>query len=107
MYKLFLLRSKGTVLTNPAKHFLLLNTVSVLCFAVLYKAVSRYEYVYSDASKKGEESRDTMGDHLWFSLITQSTVGYGSPAYQDMSMLKKVINMMQLVSIFAIAALLI
>jgi hypothetical protein len=107
MFQLYLFRDRAFSLSKPAKSFLLLNFASVLLFAILYKAVSRYEHVHSDAAKKGEEPKNSVGDNLWFSLITQSTVGYGSSAYQDMSMLKKVINMVQLLSIFVIAALLI
>ena len=72
--------------------------MSVFLFTILYKLISVYEY--SKSSKK-KEPKNSLGNHLWFSLITQSTVGYGSSSYEDMSGLKKSINMLQL-SLFSL-----
>ena len=107
VHKVAMFKNPKAFFSKHARKFMVLNLAAVLLFALLYKLTDEYEYAYGDVSKKGERTKDSLGNHLWFSLITQSTVGYGSPLYQNMPMFKKCINMLQLSSIFVIAGLLI
>ena len=107
---LFKFKSSKPLFSKTARQFLTLNLLSVVVFAILYELVSRYGDLRnkaSDARRGGDELKDSFGNNLWFSLITQSTVGYGSPAYEDMPTLKKGVNMLQMSSIFLMAAILI
>lgn len=91
------------------KNYLFLNLLSVIIFTLLYSFYPR------------EENEQTENIHanffskliycFWFSLVTQTTVGYGdirkngkSIYFNEASFYFKIINILQLLSVFFIAA---
>jgi hypothetical protein len=86
---------------KKTKYFLFYNLLAVLFFGGLYYFLQDDEMSFvHDIHKK---KRYSMQDCMYFSLITQTTVGYGDKATYSES--AKIANMMQLLSIFLISAL--
>ena len=105
---------------------LYMNLFSVLLFAVLYYIqdifVTKYRttaekyYILDKTKMTADDDREnySLSYHFWFSLMTQTTVGYGSTSnlisgkqytYNDIpNRLVKVLNVMQLISILLIMA---
>ncbi len=75
--------------------FLTVNAVLVVSFGLAYYIAAR---TYGDQAEK----KRSISDHLWFSLLTQTSVGYGYDP--DMTGIIKIINSVQLITIFFTAA---
>lgn len=112
----------------PAKgrKFFLYHIFCVVLFAILYFLQDYFISNYSEIAKKlkfipqdYDGSKDKANNiiyYIWFSLITQTTVGYGGllnertgnplPWVQIKYRTYKVLNILQLISIFFISALL-
>lgn len=106
--------------SNKGYKFFKFHTLAVIIFALLYWIQDLFLSTYPILSKKmylgsTYPPADTLLYYMWFSLITQSTVGYGGvieangkiKAFPKIhSVPYKVINFAQLISIFAITAVL-
>lgn len=101
--------------------FFWLNSVSVLVFAILYTLQDRFIINYSDLAKKLGLLRENYNKdfyssessgflyYLWYSLITQTTVGYAGavntktglpvPFSEAPNRIFKVLNILQLLSV--------
>tara|TARA_Y100000768_G_scaffold277769_1_gene213164 strand:+ start:13217 stop:13555 length:339 start_codon:yes stop_codon:yes gene_type:complete len=93
------------IISKPGIKFLYYNLISTLIFTCLYIIV---DIIYSIEAKN-------YSDYcywLWFSLISQTTVGYNSITdnkgnsinWINNNMIFKMINILQLISIFIITA---
>jgi hypothetical protein len=94
--------------------FIKYNIIAIFVFALLYWLQERFIYLYPELSKSlgfGSTSSDIDGFYywLWFSALTQTTVGYSGPMtskgisipYDEIpNRVYKVINLIQLFSIF-------
>jgi hypothetical protein len=78
--------------------FLSINFGLVFLFSILYFLTGKY-------SGTKEEKKKHYQDYLWYSLLTQTTVGYRSDTFSEMSDGVKTVNMLQLASIFVVVAL--
>ena len=78
--------------------FLIINFGLVFLFSILYFLTGRY-------SGTKEEKKKHYQDCLWYSLLTQTTVGYRSETFSEMSDGVKTVNMLQLTSIFVVVGL--
>lgn len=88
---------------KKTKYFLFYNLLAVLFFGVLYYFLQdddEMSYVPNIHKKK----RYSMLDCMYFSLITQTTVGYEDHGGIRLERIK-IANIMQLLSIFFISAL--
>lgn len=80
--------------------FLTNNVLLVFLFAVVYYIVNHYESKYNKNVKKSG-----FLEWVHFSLVTQTTVGYGNKIHQlinESSKLLKYVNMLQLFSLFGL-----
>ena len=79
--------------------FLKVKVLSILFFTFLYWVAENY-------IEKNPKKKATLYDCLSFSLITQTTIGYGIPKSIEntKSPLFKAINIIHMVSIFLILA---
>lgn len=76
--------------------FLILNITSVIVFGYLY-------YIFKKEDANGNVL--SLGEEMWFSLLTQTTIGYSLDVpYNKMNRSIKIINISQLLSIFIITA---
>ena len=73
----------NNILTSKKKSFLFLkyHFGAIILFGILYWIQDNFEAYYPDFSEKYgfgkvNSSPDSFGDWLWFSAITQTTVGY-------------------------------
>ena len=105
------------------KKFFFYNLVSVFIFALIYwlndlLIVNNKEFAskYMDISITDEKKNNSLSYYLWFSIMTQTTVGYNwlltakgdSIAFQHFDFWTfKVLNLLQLFSIFFIPMILI
>lgn len=109
---------------NKAQRYLIYNILSVFLFGFLYWLNDEIIIKFPEFSKKYMTYGNTKGVplyqsfiyYLWFSLITQTTVGYGGIInsygdYESFSKIPfwtfKILNITQLFSIFLIPVLLI
>lgn len=115
-------------LSKKSKKIILINLLSVLIFAILYYIQDYIISYYPIFSKKylleskNKNNNDKDNDitlkpfiyYIWFSLITQSTVGYTGIIRNDnrpqsfnniISIPFKVLNILQISSIFIIPGL--
>jgi hypothetical protein len=76
--------------------FMTASVVSTAVFGLMYYFIAR---THGSASEK----KKSLPDHLWFSLLTQTTVGYGYDT--GMTGILKVINGVQLMNLFLVTAL--
>ena len=117
---LFTLNKKG-------KNFLYYHMLSAIIFALLYYIEDYFITNYSSLAKKlnfiskdydsSKDEVNTLLYYLWFSFITQTTVGYGGVLNEKTGRSVpwskihyrpyKVINITQLISIFVITAILV
>lgn len=83
--------------------FLTNNVLLVFFFAIVYYIVNHYESKHNkDVKKHG------FLEWIHFSLVTQTTVGYGNKVHQLItvsSKLLKYVNMLQLFSLFGLLSL--
>lgn len=83
--------------------FLTNNVLLVFFFAIVYYIVNHYESSYNkNVVKNG------LLDWLHFSLVTQTTVGYGNKINRlitESSELLKYVNMLQMFSLFGLISL--
>lgn len=118
-------------LSKKSKKIILINFLSVLIFAILYYIqdyIISYYPIFSkkyllESKNKNNNDNDKDNDitlkpfiyYIWFSLITQSTVGYTGIIRNDnrpqsfnniRSIPFKVLNILQISSIFIIPGLL-
>ena len=105
---------------KKASKFLYYNLVSILGFALLYWISDFFMSLYPELAEKlflgkNEGPPDPFQYYIWFSLITQTTVGYAGLLRADgsrenfilvKSLPFKLFNMLQLFSIILIPALL-
>ena len=84
--------------------FIYYNLFSVILFAILY-------FVQNINQKESETDISVFLYYLWFSLITQTTIGYGglkedgkSVPWIETTYLFKTFNILQLLSIFLISS---
>lgn len=112
----------------PTLKFFYINLGLVVLFAFLYyiqdvfitnnMGLARKLYLIDD-TKDGKDYKDEPGTlfyYLWFSLMTQTTVGYNGfessrtgkqmPFMKEPNRLAKIINMIQLISILFIISVL-
>ena len=102
-----LLREPGInkLLSKNGIKFLYFNLISTLIFSCLYIIIDNFNSIE-------EKTYNDYSYWLWFSIITQTTVGYNSITDKNgnniiwikNSMIFKFINMLQLISIFIITA---
>ena len=118
-----LLIFKKLSFSNKALFYLLISLLNVLIFTILYYIQDYFISNNIELSKKlgildknynENPEINSILYYFWFSLITQSTVGYNNISNkngQNMSFMKisyypfKFLNIIQLISIFAISAL--
>ena len=96
----FLLVSKG-------RHFVYYNMIAVLVFGILYyllQFVDGQPFVSNQAIQDKGEDSNFFGllDCLHFSLVTQTTIGYGGMIPLSTGCI--LLNFVQLISIFMITA---
>tara|TARA_Y100000591_G_C21775493_1_gene668052 strand:- start:111 stop:458 length:348 start_codon:yes stop_codon:yes gene_type:complete len=111
MYHLFL-RKK---IKNKKYAFIIYNLIAIFIFSVIYWACDKY---LDDGTSIHEEKKDKKNDYgtffywLWFSVITQTTVGYmffnsNHEVFYNKRSIKldlfKFINILQCCSIFIIS----
>lgn len=76
--------------------FMTASVVSTAVFGLIYYFIAR-------TRGSASEKKKSLPDHLWFSLLTQTTVGY---AYDpDMTGITKIVNGVQLLNLFLVTAL--
>jgi hypothetical protein len=109
---------------NKAQRFFVYNILSVFIFGFLYWLNDKILIMFPKFSKKYMTSEDTKGVPLyqsfiyyfWFSLITQTTVGYGGITNKAGNFVTfsnnpfwtfKLLNIAQLFSIFVIPVILV
>ena len=88
-------------------NFFLSNLIMVLFFTFLYNLVNYYE---SESGKKSSFDKKPVKNYsffewFYFSLVTQTTVGYGNNVEKMIpanSKLQRFINMIQMLSIFGL-----
>ena len=80
--------------------FLLLKIVSIIFFTLLYWIIEHY-------IERNPKKKATLYDCLFYSFITQTTIGYGIPESitDSKSVLTKGVNLLQMISIFIILSL--
>ena len=80
--------------------FLLIKTISIILFTIIYWFVENH--IERNPGKKA-----TLYDTLSFSLITQTTIGYGVPdsIADTKSELFKAINIIHMISVIILLAL--
>ena len=87
---------------KKTKYFLIYHLSAILVFGILYYYVQN-DSEMAFASDIYKKKKYSMQDCMYFSLITQTTVGYGDIiSYSENA---KIVNMIQLISIFFISAL--
>uniref|UniRef100_A0A6C0JDL7 Potassium channel domain-containing protein n=1 Tax=viral metagenome TaxID=1070528 RepID=A0A6C0JDL7_9ZZZZ len=90
---------------KKTKYFIFYNLLAVLFFGVLYYFLQDYDYdELSLVSNIHKKKRYSMLDCMYFSLITQTTVGYEDHGGIRLERIK-IANIVQLLSIFFISAL--
>lgn len=114
-------------LNKKGRNFLYYHLLAIIIFGLLYYIQDYFISNYSPLAKKlklipenYDASKDKVNDllyYLWFSLITQTTVGYSGILNEKTGALVpwsklhyrtyKVINITQLISIFLITAVLV
>ena len=112
--------SKNPNLVYKAKKYFILNFGAVIIFAVLYWLSDVFETKYPKFSKKYLGVTDKLSDdwnsansfvyYLRYSLVTQTTVGYGGIVskkgrlihFNDLDYPFQILNILQLMSIFLI-----
>ena len=113
-------------LNKKGKNFLYYHLLAVIIFGLLYYFQDYFITNYSNLAKKlkfipedYDASKDKVNSllyYLWFSLITQTTVGYSgilnertglSVPWGKHPRTYKIINITQLISIFTISAILV
>ena len=109
-----------TIMKKRGYKFLQYHFISVIIFGILYWLEDIFYSYYPKLAKSlylGENDgppADTLLYYLWFSLITQTTVGYSGISQRKggkisftliKSPLFKILNYLQLCSIFIITAL--
>lgn len=112
------------ILSKDKKQFFLINMITVLIFATLYYIQDVFISKNPDIAKKigfiskdydaSDETPNSFLYYLWFSLVTQSTVGYTGIMSEKNNELvhfsnwnfrsSKAINILQLISIFYIGS---
>ena len=114
-------------LNKKGKHFLYYHLLAAIIFGLLYYIQDYFITKYSLLAKKlkfisedYDASKDKVNSllyYLWFSLVTQTTVGYSGilnvrtslsvPWSKIHYITYKIINISQLISIFVISAILV
>tara|TARA_Y100001958_G_scaffold134846_1_gene105681 strand:- start:44 stop:394 length:351 start_codon:yes stop_codon:yes gene_type:complete len=106
------------LLQGASGSFFKWHVACAVSFALLYKLsdefISRFPVISEDIGLgETRPPADSMLYWLWFSLVTQTTVGYGGaqtsqglgiPFMKMKNHVYKTLNIMQLISIFAITA---
>ena len=84
---------------STRRRFLQIYTLSVLFFSILYYLSSNYleKTGFVDTYFKSKPEALSYFDCLYFSLVTQTTVGYGR--FEPYGSLARIINIFQLISI--------
>lgn len=112
---------KLLIKSNKAFSFLKLHLISTLIFTLIYWSQDYFMTHYPNVSDKvglgkGIPPTNSLFYWLWFSAITQTTIGYSGPASQsgvtitfakNHNLLFKIINLTQIMSVFFITAYLI
>ena len=78
--------------------FLTCYTITLFVFAFIYNIL--YKYDNNSFIKRDKNKKYHLFDFFYFSLVTQTTVGYGSMV--PTSILSKTINAIQLMTIYGI-----
>lgn len=105
-----------SLFTFHSKIFILGHLVTALIFTILYYLADLHLFYFPEFSKRigfgslnmTEGSPQSFFYYIYYSLITQSTVGYaggkaGMSSFEDVSSnLFKAINILQIISIFVI-----
>ena len=113
-------------ISQKTKYVLICNLILVLIFAILYYVQDYIISYYPDFSEKYLLEKDTNNSHnkplltlkpftyyIWFSMITQSTVGYtgiitGDNKPENFDKIRsipfKIINILQMTTIFIVPA---
>ena len=96
---------------NKGISFVTAHIITALLFAIIYYLEDRFILNYPTLAKKvgfgSIKNAETMEYYIYYSLITQSTVGYaggkgGGTWQQVRSNAFKITNIVQLISIFVI-----
>ena len=87
---------------STRRRFLEIYTLSVLLFSILYYLSSNYleKTGFVDTYYKRKSEAMSYFDCLHFSLVTQTTVGYGR--FEAYGTISRIINVFQLISIVVI-----
>ena len=87
---------------STRRQFLEIYTLSVLLFSILYYLSSNYleKTGFVDTYNKSKTEAISYFDCLHFSLVTQTTVGYGR--FEPYGTISRIINVFQLISIVVI-----
>ena len=124
MFQKFLFNKK--LFNNKGIYYILTNFLIVIIFAILYyiqdffitkniefsKQVGILDKNYNENNNENSEIKSLLY-YFWFSLVTQTTVGYGTIINSNGKQIPfikieyipfKILNILQLISIFVIAA---
>jgi hypothetical protein len=84
-------------LSKSKHHFFINHIISILIFAVAYYLSSKYIH---ESMRNKDNSNMSLWDCIYFSLVTQTTVGYGDivPTHA----VTKLINVLQLLTIYGV-----
>ena len=112
---------KFLINSNKGIQFFKLHMFAIFFFAIIYRLQDHYMTHYPKIAEKmglgkGLPPTNSFFYWLWFSAITQTTIGYSGPASQsgvtvtfaeNKNNLFKIINLLQIFSVFFITAYLI
>lgn len=104
-------------ISKNGKKYLFINLSSVIIFALLYylndifiinniKLAKKFKFIDKNYNENKKEIANTFLYYLWFSLITQTTLGYTGLINEKIKYNSfKILNILQIISIFIYASL--
>ena len=103
MYKMFLLLKQMLKLKKASLSFMIRHLCLVILFAICYFLIDTYgeqSSHFTTIYSKDNPKKLSFLDCLYFSLVTQTTVGYGHIV--PTTTITKVVNMIQLLTIYGV-----